>query len=104
MGIANEDVSSTMSKEDLDEVRVMAEFGDDVELIIPSKKDRPENCPDDLVCFYMYPFTIGYTIELSPLTKAFLDKYQLSPGADDAKLLADLYAIRVSNRRLGWVC
>ena len=65
MGRANEDVSSTITNEDLDEVRMLAEFDEGVELVVPNEEDRPEDCPDDLVCFYMYPFLLGYTIEFS---------------------------------------
>ena len=80
MGKANEDVSSTISVEELEEIRKLAEFGEDTELIVPGEAERPENCPDDLVCFYAYPFTIGYTVEFSSLTKSFLHQFQLSPG------------------------
>ena len=84
MGKSNEDVSSTISSEELEEIRELAEFGEGVELIIPDEEDRPKNCSDDLVCFFAYPFMLGYTVEFSALTKSFLNKFQLSPGANDA--------------------
>ncbi|XP_048502641.1 uncharacterized protein LOC104905614 isoform X1 [Beta vulgaris subsp. vulgaris] len=80
MGKAIKDVSSSVTAQEIDELKRLGNFPEGAQIIVPSQTCRPESCPEDYICYYEHPFLLGYNYNFSPLTRSFMEVLHLSPG------------------------
>lgn len=74
-----EPMSTIEDVEDVESFRLLARIPAYIQLFSPADM-RPEECSEDFFVLYEYPFKIGFTWPFSPLARAFMQKFDLSPG------------------------
>ncbi|KAI3665596.1 hypothetical protein L6452_44223 [Arctium lappa] len=77
--MSSEPVSMYREEEHLDYFKSLAKLPDEINLV-SSEDLRPDEVPMGYCVLYEYPFKIGFTWPFSPLVRAFLDAFGLTPG------------------------
>ncbi|KAI3769902.1 hypothetical protein L6452_01016 [Arctium lappa] len=77
--MSSEPVSFFREEEHINYFKSLAKLPDEINLVSPEDL-KPDEVPKGYCVLYEYPFKIGFSWPFSPLVRAFLDVFDLTPG------------------------